>query len=81
MNQPPLIEQVQKDYDDWLSLDAEDADKSLKRDDLQARLDSIISDYPSTYAGQRAYFLKANISFSEESWSDAAALFSDSAGC
>ncbi len=74
-----LIEQVQKDYDDWIVLDDEDSDKAQKKDDLLISLDSIISDYPSTYAEQRAYFLKANISFSEESWTDAASLFSTSA--
>ncbi len=72
------IEDVQKEYDEWMNI-TDETEKTSAKDAVFDKIDSVISDYPKTYAGQKALFLKANISFSEENWADSAKYFIDSA--
>ena len=73
------IEQVQKDYDAWLALADDDEEKASKTAELTDRIDGLLSGKTSAYATQRALFLKANIIFQSEKWTDAAVLFTESA--
>ena len=73
------IEQVQKDYDAWTAMADDDSEKAASTTSLFEQLDAVISDYNGTYAEQRAFFLKGNIKYSNDAWSDAAEFYSASA--
>lgn len=73
------IEEVQNLYDEWSSSADDDSGKAEKKTELVNEIDSIISDYSGTYAEQRAYFLKGNISYSTEAWSESADFYGKAA--
>lgn len=75
-----MIESVQKDFDEWIAItDEEDDDKNAKQQTLINELDIIVSDYPGTYAAQRAFFLKAGINFESGEYAEAASMYTESA--
>ena len=78
-NAAAMAEDVETVYEQWLSTADDDSLKADLESGMLEDLDDIIADYPKTYAAQRAYFIKANISFQNEDWSSAAGSFSDAA--
>ncbi len=61
------IEKIQTDYSNLLS----EKDGDLSDDDIKKiidSLDSLIKEYPSFYAGQRAVFMKGNIYFARKEY-------------
>ncbi|HAK45065.1 MAG TPA: hypothetical protein DCO79_03985 [Spirochaeta sp.] len=73
------IESVQKDYEEWLGIEEDDSEKDAEQQILVEELDAVISEYPSSYAAQRALYLKAGINFKNNEWAEAAVLFTESA--
>ena len=73
------IEEVQSLFDEWSQLADDDADKAAKETVVTEGLDSVISDYPASYASQRAFYLKGNMSFMKENWAEAAGYFNSAA--
>ncbi len=65
-----LIENVQEDYDTWVTMEDEEGKAELGKDMLSS-LDSIINEYPNLYAGQRALFLRGSYYFQTDSWEEA----------
>ena len=74
-----MIEEAQKAYEEWLGLAEDDENKAVKQQELAEQLDVLTADYPSSYAAQRALYLKAGINFQNKEWEEAAVLFADSA--
>ena len=71
------LEDVQKQYDSWL--EAEEADKDALEAEIITETERIAAEYESTYAAQRALYMRGNLSFQKEEWADAASFFSSSA--
>jgi TolA-binding protein len=66
-----LVEGAQGVYDTWQS-ETDGAKKAPLEKDLTDRLNRVVSRYPRQYAGQRALFLRADVSYAKKDW-DAAA--------
>ena len=70
------IEKIQTEYTELLTeKGAEAADEDF--DKIIASLDSVIAEYPSYYAEQRAVFMKGDIYFSRDNFEKAAASFKE----
>jgi uncharacterized protein YozE (UPF0346 family) len=72
------VELIQDKYTQWLSAE-EDADKTALEAEIIAGADELEADYSSTFAAQRAVYIKGNISFQKEEWTMASELFIESA--
>jgi len=72
------VELIQEKYNKWLS-DAEDVDKEALEAEIIEEADRIAVDYSSTFAAQRAVYIKGNISFINEDWAAASTFFIDAA--
>ena len=74
-----MIEDVQKVFDEWLVMEDDDSAKAEKQQTVLEQIDAVIEEYPSSYASQRALYLKAGIYYHTEDWSEAASVFIQSA--
>ncbi len=73
-----LAEEAQQYYQDWLT-EIDDSKKESLEERTREVTDEILRKYPGKYAGQRAHFILASMSFEEEDWEDAAERYIDSA--
>ena len=74
-----MIEDVQKVFDEWLVLEDDDSVKAEKQQAVLEQVDEVVEEYPSSYASQRALYLKAGVFFHTEKWTEAASVFEESA--
>lgn len=71
------VELVQEKYADWL--EADEADKEALEAEILEKIDAITDQYHSTFAAQRAVYIKGNIEFQKENWTAASENFLESA--
>jgi TolA-binding protein len=65
-------EEVQSIRDQW-EAESDAAKKAALEKDLKDKLDAIISAYPRQYGGQRALFIRADLSYANKAWDAALA--------
>lgn len=65
-----LAETLQEEYEKWVT-EVDDTKKAAYRDQCFERIEQILDKYPNLYASQRALFVKGNIFFEEEKWTEA----------
>ena len=73
-NSTAVAEEAQDLYQKWVT-EVDEAKKEVYREDCFEIIDQILEKYPNLYAAQRALFIKGNIYFEEEKWTDASAAY------
>ena len=68
------IEQLQDNYEQWLTKEDE-GEKAELEEAILTDADAIIENYPTLYAAQRAYFVKATFFFEQQEYSKAVTNF------
>ncbi|MBI9108731.1 MAG: tetratricopeptide repeat protein [Spirochaetales bacterium] len=71
------VEVIQEKYTQWLS--AEEADKAALETEIIGEAERIAEEYGSTFAAQRAIYIKGSLSFQNEDWDSASEIFLEAA--
>jgi tetratricopeptide (TPR) repeat protein len=65
-----LAESIQTEYSNWQS--ASDTKKQAEIEkQINTQIDTILKDYPGTYAAQRALFVRADLAYEKKDWKNA----------
>lgn len=67
-----IVEEAQELYQEWAT--AEEGDKPAL-EEVTALTDKIISEYDGTFAAKEALFIRGDLAFQQEEWSDAVRFF------
>ncbi len=70
-----VIENIQKDYDQWL-LNDNDEEKKQKAEKILSDLDEVITGYCGLYPELRALMIKGNLYYEEKDWDSSIAAYS-----
>ncbi|MCG8454482.1 MAG: tetratricopeptide repeat protein [Spirochaetales bacterium] len=66
-----MAEDIQESFVEWIAAASEDRDSST----LEALIDEALTDYPSTFAAQRALYTKGLMALENEAWEEASESF------